>query len=319
VSSRYPTLAILALSAFRAASASVSAAGPGRVEAEPPAILPALPRTEAETEPRPLAELGRPRANGDGLDSDAVTVPVEAPSGGEAPATGPRADAGDDLLGMVGRQVTFNGARSEPKGKLGYRWLQLSGPKVRRKREDGYVLSFVPATTGTYRFALVVALGSEISEPDTVTVTVTVAPPSATAATPAALPERVPVPSPIDEAARAALATVPGGGEASAALAEAFAGVADRMDLYRSYVDVYQELCHRLGRILPADQARRAAWDERLFAPLTARLIEALRAEGLDLRQPEGQRAELSAGQRARLTEQFQGMAEGFRATSPPG
>jgi len=380
VSSRYPAWTILALSAFRAASAPAAgpiASGAGRVEAEPPAMLPDLPT--AEVVPRRLPDLGRPRAvarfqgkaaagatvmlsgggstgsglrfrwvqtsgpsvvlddpqgqtasftvpeqaeaigfllvaaNGVGLDSASVTVPVQGPASGEASEDNPRAVAGDDASGTVGRRVTLDGDRSEPRGRLGYRWLQLGGPKVRTKREDGSVFSFVPAAPGTYRFALVVAVGGVISEPDTVTVTVV--PPAA----PTALPGRSAEAAAIDEAARAALASVPGGAEASSAMAGAFAGVADRMDLYRSYLDIFQELTGRIGPILPTDPARRAAWDERLFAPLTARLIEALRAEGLDLRQPEGQRAELTAGQRTRLAEQFRGMAEGFRATSPPG
>ena len=159
--------------------------------------------------------------------------------GGGSPAAGLKADAGDDIPGLVGHQVTLNGSRSEPRGRIGYRWLQVGGPKVRLKLEDRYVYSFVPTAPGLYRFALVVASGSEISEPATVTVTVG----AATANAPAV---EAPESATIGEVARAALASSPGGGDAANALSDAFLGVAERMDLYRSYGDVFLELTHRL-------------------------------------------------------------------------
>lgn len=377
----------MALLTLSACSAAVLAAppvnnDPARTPAEPPGSLTELPAPSVEAvgaEPRPLAELSRPRAvarfeglaapgakvtlsggestgqglrfrwvqtsgpsvalddpqgrsatftvpekaetvgfllvaaNGVGLDSTSVTVPVDPRDRGRAAASGLKADAGDDVAGLVGRQITLNGGHSEPKGKVGYRWLQLGGPKVRLKLEDGYIYSFVPTSPGIYRFALVVAVGSEISEPDPVTVSVG----AAMATAPADLPPEASEPTPVDEAARAALSASPGGVAAAGPLADAFLGVSERMDLYRSYADVFQELTHRLAPVLPTDRLSRLAWDERLFAPLTARLIEAMRGEGLDLRLTEGQRAELTAGQRARLSEQFRAMAEGFRATMP--
>ena len=84
----------------------------------------------------------------------------------------PRADAGDDQVGLIGREITLNGMRSEPRGQLAYRWIQTGGPTVRLKIEDSYVYSFVPTVPGHYRFALVVAANGEISEPDEVSVTV---------------------------------------------------------------------------------------------------------------------------------------------------
>src|SRR5689334_8887454 len=39
-------------------------------------------------------------------------------------ATLPRADAGDDLIGLVGRRVTLNGRSSTPAGRIGFRWIQ---------------------------------------------------------------------------------------------------------------------------------------------------------------------------------------------------
>jgi hypothetical protein len=69
---------------------------------------------------------------------------------------------------------------------------------------------------------------------------------------------------------------------------------------------------------VPQDPGRRTLWNERLFTPLTVRLVVEMLAEGLDLRVPAGLSAPLTAGQRARLADLYRSMAEGFRATSPP-
>jgi hypothetical protein len=251
-------------------------------------------------------------SNSTGIDTAKLAIPVGLGVSG-TPSAGlePRAAAGDDQIGLVGRQVTLNGVRSEPRGQIGYRWLQVGGPPVRLKLQDGYIFTFVPPAPGVYKFALVVALGSVISEPDVVSVSVGA--PGSTSG-PEAMIEG---PEPIDEAARAALATIPDGLANANPLALAFEAIADRMDLYRSYAEVFSELSRRLEPILPADPARRGLWNDRLFAPMTARLIEALRTEGLDLRTPEGQNVRLTAPQRARLAEIFRAMAGGFRATAP--
>ena len=109
--------------------------------------------------------------NAHGIDSTRLVVPIET---GGRKLTDPTivADAGDNQIGVVGRQITLNGLRSEPRGQIGYRWIQLGGPRVVAKLEDGFIYSFVPTEPGVYRFALVVARGSEISEPAEVTVTV---------------------------------------------------------------------------------------------------------------------------------------------------
>ena len=71
---------------------------------------------------------------------------------------------------------------------------------------------------------------------------------------------------------------------------------------------------------MPTDAPRRAVWDERLFVPLTARLIEGMKLEGLDLRQAESRNIALTASQRAKLAEMFRAMARGFRSARPaPG
>ena len=66
----------------------------------------------------------------------------------------------------------------------------MAGPKVSLKIEDGHIFTFVPPDNGLYHFALVVASGSEISEPDFVNVAV-----------------GLPLPPPTEEPAAAAGAT----------------------------------------------------------------------------------------------------------------
>ena len=123
---------------------------------------------------------------------------------------------------------------------------------------------------------------------------------------------------PTQEVARSGLAGVRGGAAAAESLARVFEEIADRMDLYQVYGDAYSEMSRRLEEILPGDATKRTGWLERLFNPLSARTLEVLRTEGLDLRVPEGQTTPLSASQKAALAEQFRLMAEGFRSVSRP-
>ena len=245
--------------------------------------------------------------NAAGSDVARVSVPVEG-KGPSTPTAGLRADAGDDQIGQVGRQVTLNGLRSTPRARLGYRWIQMAGPKVVLKIEDGYVFTFVPPAQGLYQFALVVASGCEISEPDLVNVAVGVPLP------PPEEPATAPAPVPMKELARAVLAQVEGGPSAGTDLAEAFEEIAFRIDLYRSYCELMVEMTGRLEGIVPADALQRSAWLQRVFAPLTARLIEQMRSEGLDLARPEGQAAEMTRPQRRALAQQLRVIAEGFRS-----
>jgi hypothetical protein len=249
-------------------------------------------------------------ANSLGTDATSLVVRVTRPDGVPVEPS-LRADAGDDQVGIVGRQITLNGSRSEPRGQVGYRWFQVAGPRVRLDLDDGYIYSFVPQAPGVYQFALVVALGSEMSRPHLVTVSI------GNPASPFGLEPARDAPEALHDVARAALATVPGGIDVAQSLAEAFDGIADRMDLYHSYAEAYSELCRRLELVLPPDPVRRAVWDERLFAPLTARLVDGMRAEGLDFRRPDAQSMPLTSGQRAKLAELFRSMSRGFRATQP--
>jgi hypothetical protein len=257
--------------------------------------------------------------NRSGLDSATVTVP--RPLGTTSPVDPSlQADAGDDQLGLAGRQITLNGIRSEPRGRIGYRWLQVSGPEVAIKIVEGHTYTFVPQVPGIYRFALVVASGSDISEPDFVAVTVgdsakmVIAPPSAATTSPPAQSTAPPSPA---ELARSLLAAIEDGPAHAEGLASCFSGVADRMDLYQSYSEAFSEMSRRLESVLPQDSPSRpntrAHWNERLFVPLTNRLILGMRPQGLDLALPQGQVAPLTPAQKRRLAELIHGMADGFR------
>lgn len=246
-----------------------------------------------------------------GMDASALTIPVAAGDGVSA-AVGAgvlKADAGDDQVAMVGHRVNLSGALSEPRGQVGYRWLQMSGPKVRLSFEEGATFAFVPPLPGVYRFGLVVASGREISGADEVTVTV--ASPSAALGATGLAPGDA---EPTTDLARRLLTSVRGGADVAVDLAEVFDGTADRMDLYQSYAETFNEVSRRLEGVVPPDPAVRGAWSDRLFTPLTTRLIERMLPDGLDLRRAEGQNAELTLGQRARMAELFREVAEGFRA-----
>jgi hypothetical protein len=257
------------------------------------------------------------------LGAAVLSVTATARSGDDEPAPLPapspttlKADAGDDQLAVVGRQVTLNGIRSTPRGKVGFRWIQVGGPKVLLKIEDRYIYTFVPHVTGTYRFVLVVAEGGEISEPSPVSVTAVATPPAATG-TPTASASSEPEPEPLEAWMGKALATIDGGPSAAGKLAEAFDEVAGRLGLYRSYADAFSEMSRRLDEIVPEDPARRAPWLDRLFVPLSKRLVAAMLERGLDLRTPEGQGASWTDGQRDRLAELLRAMAAGCRAAAP--
>jgi hypothetical protein len=214
------------------------------------------PPTPLNTDNQPAATLTVPAkasslaylllvGNGAGADVADLTVPVES-KGQSVQSAGLRADAGDDQIGQVGRQVTLNGLRSVPRDRLGYRWIQMAGPKVSLKIEDGYIFTFVPPASGLHQFALVVASGSEISDPDLVNLAVGVPlPPPAE--------EPAPAPASLKDLARAALSGIDGGPSAAGDLADAFEEVAARMDLYTSYAELMIKLTRRLEEIVPAD------------------------------------------------------------------
>ncbi|WP_422924542.1 PKD domain-containing protein [Singulisphaera sp. PoT] len=247
--------------------------------------------------------------------SDTTEV-VVASVGATAPS-GLHADAGDDQLALVGRQVTLNGSRSESDGQIGYRWIQTGGPTVRFKLEEQSIFAFTPTVPGIYRFALVVASGSEISQPDEVIVTVGAGNRIGSSAVDAVAGEpQAQEPMPTQEIARSALLSLRGGTEAADPLASIFEASADRMNLYRSYSDAFSEMSRRLDDVLPSDPSHKNLWIERVFNPLTAQTVEVMRAEGIDLRMPDSRSMPLSPSQKAALAEEFRLIAEGFRSSN---
>ena len=224
-----------------------------------------------------------------------------------------KADAGDDALGIAGKMVTLNGLRSAPRGKVGYRWIQLNGPSVALKLETGSIFAFVPPAPGIYRFALVVAADSDISEPDDVTVCV-VAPDDKLAAIFQNAPKSADSPLSVEEQTKNALRSIPNGPSLAAKLAETFEEVAKRVDLYATFGDAYGEVSRRLDAVIPVEDAARSVWTERLFNPLSAKLAEIMLSEGLDLRLESGQTATLTPAQKIRLAASYRAIARGFRS-----
>jgi len=248
-------------------------------------------------------------ANEFGIDTDKLVLGDDAQ--GDRADTSLRADAGDDQLSVAGSQVTLSGARSEPRGKLGYRWVQVAGPKIRLKLEDGAFYSFVPPVPGVYRFALVVGANSRVSEPDEAVVTVG-AMTSVGASTTAGAPSVV-EPDSLDQLARRCLGLIHPKPETIQQLARTFDEMALRMDVYEDYASMFRELSQRLDLIIPSGADRRAVWMDRVFNPMTTALIRVMQEEGLDLSRPEGQSVPFNNPQRARLAEQFRLISEGFR------
>ena len=262
------------------------------------------------TVPMDARKLGFVLVVGDatGIDARSIQVEVEDPERDSDEAT-LKADAGDDQSSKVGRRVVLNGLRSEPRGKIKYRWIQTGGPKVTLKASDAVTCSFTPLAPGTYQFALVVGSNAGmIAEADQVAITVTGS--ARTSAEPADVSGMA-----IDELARTSLAAIDGGPRLSDDLARAFDGVADRINAFKSYQDAIGEMTRRLDAVVPRDKDRRAVWVDRLFAPIMEKLVAGMRLEGLDITKPEGQTKELSKPERSRLAEQLRFAAAGFRAS----
>jgi hypothetical protein len=251
-------------------------------------------------------------ANAEGVDTAIAAVPLEGPAAGASL----HADAGDDQVAVVGRQVTLNGVRSEPRDRIGFRWIQIAGPRVELKLEQGTILTFVPPAPGAYRFALVVAAGGEISQPDEVEVIAAMLGASPEGAAPPPAPAAPAAPT-LGQFARQALVAIPGGRPAARELAGCFEEVAGRVGLYETYDELYSELARRLEGVVPAEPGRRQPWLDRLFGPLTTHLVATMRPLGLELATPEGRAAPLTDDQRDRLAGQFRELAAGFRSLTP--
>jgi len=89
--------------------------------------------------------------------------------------TKPVADAGPDLAAVVGEEVTLDGSGSTDADgdALAYQWEKVQGSAVSLDTQpDSATAVFTPATSGTYKFKLVVNDGTVDSEPDYVEVEV---------------------------------------------------------------------------------------------------------------------------------------------------
>jgi hypothetical protein len=224
----------------------------------------------------------------------------------------PRAEAGPDLTGEVGRPVILNGNVASG-GLAGFRWVQVAGPPVRLRLDDGQRLIFLPEHEGLYRFALIVARHSRVSEPDDVAIHVQRSTEAASSRTGQVEPFST---GPLDLQVRNALLVLPDGPKVAPTLAAAFAQAADRIDLYASYDEIFSELSRRIGPALPADPTRQGDWNAHLFQPLSARLVAGLREVDLDLAAPEGRHEPLNQAQRDRLASLFHAFAAGARGVA---
>lgn len=213
----------------------------------------------------------------------------------------PRANAGDDQDAKVGDQITLDGSGSAPHTGVSYRWIPAGGPPIRLKLDNQCVYTWIPEAPGTYRFALVIAGGGGISEPDYVEVTVSDNP-KVTLSDPATV-----------VTTREALQTLAVSEELGGALAEIYGRIAARMELYESYNMLLHELSRSLEPLIPADPSVRASWNARLFVPLSGLLVNRLRAQSLDLMQAESLASPLNRTQRQALALFFGEVAEGCR------
>jgi hypothetical protein len=212
------------------------------------------------------------------------------------------ADAGADQAAGVGDRVTLDGSRSQTSAEASYRWIAAGGPPVRLMLEDRHLLTWIPESPGIYRFALVVVQGGEISAPDYVEIIVAESPNKTTDD-----PALVAV---VSRALRDLNATESTAG----ALAEIADRIGSRIELYESYDMLLHELSRSLDALVPPDAATRTMWNERLFVPLSAILLERLRAESLDLSRPGSLDAALNNSQRAALKAFFREVASAVRA-----
>jgi hypothetical protein len=178
--------------------------------------------------------------------------------------------------------------------------MQLAGPPVQLQSAHAALCTFQPASPGLYRFALVVARGSRISEPDTIDLHVLANPAHVSDVRLAHLVHQ-------------ALAALPEGPERAAPIAEALDAVAARFSLYESYAQALDELSRRLVPLMPEHPAARAAWDQHLWLPASATLAEAARAWNFDLARPDALGQPLPPDIKPRFAAFYQDLAQACR------
>ncbi len=242
-----------------------------------------------------------------GVDARSLIVEVEETDQDDSDVT-LKADAGGDQSAVVGRRVVLDGIKSEPKGRVRYRWVQSGGPKATITTTAGSSCSFTPETPGTYQFALLVLGANDlVSEASVVTVAVK---------HPSLGPEARATDRPamaIDEMARTSLMSIPGSSRYVGKLAGEFDLMAARADSFKNYFEMISELTHRLDMVVPREVGRRAEWMDQFFKPWMGKIALEMRPTGVDFDQPVGQVKVLSKAQRARLVEQLRFTAAGLR------
>lgn len=298
--------------------------------------LPVTKQSEAvKTKPRSYAD---PAFHPASFEAEAGSAKAEGSS--KPDNTTLKANAGDDVLAFVGSKATLNGGQSQPAGRVGVRWIQISGPPVQEAFEQGPNLVVVPPAAGVYQFLLVVAEGGRISEPDTVTLTAVEHPEAearhqqaeidvkrqaevrqaaAESVTTARPPMFEPVSKPetnrelMARLAAKALRDVPHSAGMGASLAELFSDISEKMSLYSNYAEAQQELSRRIMALLEAESADVPAWNRKVFEPLTVALSLWVRPAGLELADPTQWTAPLGPVARRSLADGMAAFAEGFR------
>jgi len=245
-----------------------------------------------------------------------LSAATEGPKRALVDESEPKADAGDDLIGLVGRRITLNGSASAPHTNLSHRWFQVDGPEVELPLDAGRYFSFVPKVAGRYRFGLVVGHANRISAPAFVTVSVGMMPAPAFSpglGVPGVAPplfSSLPAATDLESIVGTALASLDDAPSLAGPLADSFSDTAHRIDLYNSYAELYGELSRRLDSVVPQDALRRGRWNSVFFEPLTRHIINGMLPLGLDLRTSVGQVAPLSDVQKQELRSQFQRLSK---------
>ena len=204
----------------------------------------------------------------------------------DAAGTGCRADAGDDQIGLVGRQITLDGSGSVPAEGLLHRWLQVGGPAAVEGRQDGPYYGFRPPEPGIYRFALVVAGAGSISVPDHVEVTVGtppgVIPPTASAVIPGGA-DSTPL---VLQLIALGVEVAPNGSAVAPSLAESFEAAGADAAVRATFAEIQAALSRRCDLVVPADPASRIEWNRLVFEPLTRYMVARLSPVGIDPQAP---------------------------------
>ncbi len=241
-----------------------------------------------------------------------VVVPIAAETGPEATGR-PRADAGDDQIGLVGHRITLNGSRSTPANpKVNYRWVQTAGPKVADPSQQNAYFSFTPTQSGVHRFLLLISAENVISEPDEVEVIV-----GELAHDLDSRSSALGSLSPLDPLGQVIHLTGSLSGPIIAErVADVFDAIADRTDLYSTFGSLSSEAMRRLDAVIPQDPQSRLLWSQGVFLPLTQQTAAEMLPLGLDLRLPGSQQQALTPAQKEKLQKLFRIYAKMFRSRS---